>query len=188
MDYPWYTEIENSGEITQGDILKDCIIPLPDKDLYRSIIEDQDQVKSNVDLKTIDIIILSQSCDIKNDKIESIVMCPIWELQTLVNESQYYKSSNARESLRQGKEPAYHLINDYTSDKIVFNFSVVDFHRIYSLPKDYVKTIGENAGIRLRLLSPYREHLSQAFARYFMRVGLPTDIDKERIKQIKNNI
>ena len=24
--------------------------------------------------------------------------------------------------------------------------------------------------------SPYREHLAQAFARYFMRVGLPVDI------------
>jgi len=27
-----------------------------------------------------------------------------------------------------------------------------------------------------RRLPPYREHLSQAFARYFMRVGLPQDI------------
>src|SRR5262249_39772943 len=27
----------------------------------------------------------------------------------------------------------------------------------------------------LRLHSPYREHLAQAFARYFMRVGLPHD-------------
>jgi hypothetical protein len=29
---------------------------------------------------------------------------------------------------------------------------------------------------RLRLLPPYREHLSQSFARFFMRVGLPVDI------------
>jgi len=27
----------------------------------------------------------------------------------------------------------------------------------------------------LRMLSPYREHLAQGFARYFMRVGLPHD-------------
>jgi len=31
---------------------------------------------------------------------------------------------------------------------------------------------------RLRLRPPYREHLSQAFARFFMRVGLPTDIKR----------
>ena len=28
---------------------------------------------------------------------------------------------------------------------------------------------------------PYREHLAQAFARFFMRVGLPIDIPEERI-------
>jgi hypothetical protein len=33
-----------------------------------------------------------------------------------------------------------------------------------------------------RLLPPYREHLSQSFARYFMRVGLPVDIPREEIK------
>jgi hypothetical protein len=33
-----------------------------------------------------------------------------------------------------------------------------------------------------RLLPPYREHLSQSFARYFMRVGLPVDIPKDEIK------
>jgi hypothetical protein len=26
------------------------------------------------------------------------------------------------------------------------------------------------------LLPPYREHLSQAFARFFMRVGLPVEV------------
>lgn len=31
---------------------------------------------------------------------------------------------------------------------------------------------------RLRLLPPYREHLSQAFARYFMQVGLPVNVSK----------
>ena len=36
----------------------------------------------------------------------------------------------------------------------------------------YVKC---NDGL-VTLLPPYREHLSQAFARFFMRVGLPLDI------------
>ena len=30
--------------------------------------------------------------------------------------------------------------------------------------------------VRWRLMSPYLEHLSQAFARFFMRVGLPSSI------------
>lgn len=41
---------------------------------------------------------------------------------------------------------------------------------------DIIKGIAERNGKRLRLCPPYREHLSQAFARYFMRVGLPINI------------
>jgi len=33
-----------------------------------------------------------------------------------------------------------------------------------------------HTGKRLRLCPPYREHLAQAFARFFMRVGLPQDV------------
>jgi len=41
--------------------------------------------------------------------------------------------------------------------------------------KDICKELNE----RIRLLPPYREHLSQSFARYFMKVGLPQDIEIE---------
>ncbi len=53
---------------------------------------------------------------------------------------------------------------------------IVNFRRVYSLPLTFVRQVAARRGRRLRLLRPYREHLSQAFARYFMRVGLPQDI------------
>jgi hypothetical protein len=34
--------------------------------------------------------------------------------------------------------------------------------------------------LHLRLLPPYRKHLSQSFARFIMRVGLPIDIPSFR--------
>ena len=37
-------------------------------------------------------------------------------------------------------------------------------------------------GNRLRLCPPYREHLAQSFARFFMRVGLPIDIPEEKVR------
>jgi hypothetical protein len=54
---------------------------------------------------------------------------------------------------------------------------IVDFGRVFSLPMEYVQRHAENQGSRLRLRPPYREHLSQAFARFFMRVGLPQNIE-----------
>ena len=51
---------------------------------------------------------------------------------------------------------------------------LVDFRRTWSLPIGF---LGQRADRpHLRLITPYREHLSQAFARFFMRVGLPSDI------------
>jgi hypothetical protein len=52
---------------------------------------------------------------------------------------------------------------------------VVDFRNVFSLPFDFLKSYCAE-GERLRLLPPYREHLSQAFARFFMRVGLPVPV------------
>jgi hypothetical protein len=52
----------------------------------------------------------------------------------------------------------------------------VDFGHIVSLPLDYLADHAESLGNRWRLRSPFLEHFSQAFARFFMRVGLPSDI------------
>ncbi|MCP3684964.1 MAG: hypothetical protein GY861_20065 [bacterium] len=57
------------------------------------------------------------------------------------------------------------------------DFLVVDFRSIYSMPFDFITTFAnETDKDRVRILPPYKEHLSQAFARFFMRVGLPVDI------------
>jgi hypothetical protein len=78
------------------------------------------------------------------------------------------------DKIRKGDQPAYHLLN--ADPDFNFHFSVVDFHRIYSAPKSYLQALSRAQTPRVRLRPPYREHLSQAFARYFMRVGLPSDI------------
>jgi hypothetical protein len=52
---------------------------------------------------------------------------------------------------------------------------IVDFRKVYSLPVAFVRNRAAMAE-RLQLLPPYREQLSQSFARFFMYVGLPIDI------------
>ena len=43
------------------------------------------------------------------------------------------------------------------------------------LPKIFVEKVAAAQNPRLRLKAPYREHLSQAFARFYMRVALPRE-------------
>ena len=182
MKIDWYRELYNSAELTQGDIIFDCKIPIPNLSVYDAIQNNYEESLEPIEVKSANLIILSQACDIENGKIDSIVLCPVWKLSDLMETNDYYKKKDGRESLRQGKEPSYHLLNEYSSENRIFDYSVVDFHQIYTLPKLYLVEIAKKLKSRLRVLPPYREHLSQAFARYFMRVGLPSDISKEDIK------
>jgi len=184
MDFNWYDEISFSDELTQGDIIFDCNIPILNSDVYETIINEQGEVQEPIDVKSVNAVVLSQACDISNNKIDSIVLCPVFPLEKLMTSSDWFKSKDGRESLRQGKEPAFHLLNEYSSQTIKLPYSVVEFHRIYSLPKTYLKRMLIDIDYRLRILPPYREHLAQAYARYFMRVGLPIDIDRNKIKSL----
>ena len=77
---------------------------------------------------------------------------------------------------RKGQVPGFHVLNKCELEGFKRDHRVVDFHRVHSLPLDFVRKIADELGERIRLQPPYREHLSQAFARFFMRVGLPVDI------------
>ena len=56
--------------------------------------------------------------------------------------------------------------------------SLVNFEQVYSLPRGILEAAASKAKPRLRLLPPYREHVSLAFGRYFTRVGLFQDIPR----------
>ncbi|MBM4033230.1 MAG: hypothetical protein FJ291_15815 [Planctomycetes bacterium] len=56
------------------------------------------------------------------------------------------------------------------------DYMLVSLRRVYSLSVPLVRRFAASIPARVRLCPPYREHLAQAFARFFMRVGLPVDI------------
>ena len=196
MNFPWYEVIGKDDNITQGDIIQNCIIFEPKKEAYKAVTKGITQSAPFL-TKTMDVIVLSQACDIEYDKAELIIVSQIGPLAELIestNEKSLERNGRTlnnrekaaiKERLRQGTETAHHLLNEFYGKGISFPYHVVDFRRIYSLPRDYLKAAALDIQTRLRLLPPYREHLSQAFARYFMRVGLPIDIDKEKLKQFQ---
>ena len=51
-------EINNSSDITQGDIFSNCHIPLPDKELYKAIIQKEESLKSKLNFQIVDVLIL----------------------------------------------------------------------------------------------------------------------------------
>jgi hypothetical protein len=166
--YPWY-EIVEGDSLLQGDFINQCPIVLPP-----STIELGKKVIAEV--IEYDVIIISQSCDLEQKKLELVLVCPIWSLAEFENKNPSFKSGKMKESLRRGYLPGYHLLNKCEIDGFQTDYLVVDFRSVYSVPFDFIVGLAKRRGKRLRLLPPYREHLSQAFARFFMRVGLPVDI------------
>lgn len=176
MDYPWYELIENSSEITQGDIVKNCPVPI-----LADFTDDQTGKTIKAEIEYIDGIILTQACDIANDKVDNIILCSItskkeFEEQQIANGKSKKDIRKNIESIIKGQQNAFHLINNYKTDIFSEDYYIINFKDIFSIPIHLARNIAKRNGKRLRLCPPYREHLSQAFARYFMRVGLPINI------------
>jgi hypothetical protein len=172
--YDWY-QIVDGPDFTQGDVFDACPIPVPTPDrAFLEAAQAKEEPVARVNVLTTRLVVLTQACDIEQNKFDSIVLCPIFSLQEAAAQRTELASAGGRNKLREGKYFFLHLLNE--DPEIKLDFGVVDFRVIYTLPTDFLKAFAEQSGARPRLLPPYREHLSQAFARYFMRVGLPLDI------------
>lgn len=160
--YPWYGLI-HGPQLEQGDFFVGCPIFRPSTDgLIRR--------------ETGNVIVLSQSCDLAHDKLEIVQVCPYWPLELLAAEVEYLRSKRGRENLRHGNIPGYHLLNRCNLTGFETDFLICDFRSIFGVHLTTLKELAAQQSPRLRLLPPYREHLAQAFARFFMRVGLPIDV------------
>lgn len=169
MDFPWYESI-SGVELEQGHVVEGCPVFFPPEDL------------ENNEHQTVflwaqrDVIVLTQSCDLflNREKVAEVLLCPLWNRSEFTEG--FLATPKGMEEARRGNLPAFHVISACSLPSMEREVRVVDFRRVYSLPLGFVRKVAAMKQSRLRLLPPYREHLAQAFARFFMRVGLPIDI------------
>ena len=130
-----------------------------------------------------DLIVITQSCDLEHGGLSLVAMCPIWSIPAFeAAQAAHGRSRSAAASrdfwnnVRKGRSPTLHLLASPTNPADARSALVVDFRAIYSLPFLYLTHHAAQVGDRWRLRSPFLEHFSQAFARSFMRVGLPSSV------------
>lgn len=174
QSYPWYAVVAGK-ELEQGDLLAGCPVFEIPPDAVRT-----DAVDFPISRRRQNVVVLTQSCDLamRSDgrcNVDEAILCPVFFRHELQEHRVYGKASGWEEA-RKGRHPGYHLLNRCDLDGHEFDFALVDLRRVYSLSVEALRTYADSCGERVRLLPPYREHLSQAFARFFMRVGLPIDI------------
>jgi hypothetical protein len=129
---------------------------------------------------TYNVVVVSHSCDLEQGKLENIIVCPHFSLAEMEESAPHLKQKGMKDKLRRGTEPSYHMLAACDLEGKRREIRVVDFRNIFSLPLASAQEVARTNGQRLRLRSPYLEHFSQAFARLFMRVALPTEIPPQR--------
>lgn len=166
---PFWIPCQGDG-LEQGDYLPDCWIPLVGEQFA------SDDSEAEVRLEQRDLIIVTQSCDLANEKNQLAALCPIHPIRVWEEVNPDFARKGVWESVRKGKQEGLHMLAGTETPDDNSQALVVDFRQIYSLPVAYLKRGANTLPRRWRLQSPFREHFSQAFARFFMRVGLPASI------------
>ena len=195
-NYDWYEEVPNNIPLTQGDILLNFPVPI-----IKSI---EDYPFFTVSGAEYDVVVMTQACDLENGKVENISFCVLHSVEEIVKKiviaqtgdpsldfnnltgKQKSLPGKILDELKKGQHINYHLLNKHMSDNIEMNHKVAFLKKTYGMPvksANDLLTFNEDNKYttRLRLLPPYREHLSQSYANTYGRIGLPIDINVKEI-------
>lgn len=159
----WY-QVVNGDALEQGDILTGIITP-------RAVIDTSGQGLIRVGVGS--YVVLSQTCDLENDKVQEVLLANVISYQQLAHEvGDIARSTKFREALIQGSDIAYFLLHEFLGPPTL-EWSVVNFHQLRLADTIYCRRQAASLGPRLRMVPPYKENLAQCFGRYMMRVALP---------------
>ncbi len=179
---------DKNNRINQGDIFKNI-----------THIENWEESGNELKISRVHypyIVILSQDCDLEVDALVrsktiddkalvSVLAAPLYNFDRLLSgDHLQYLGIKAREIPRESKKgkptteyknlidneiPRYHVI-EFPEAQLAK--SVVDFKHYFSISIEYLQKVkDENFEYPLDFL--YRENLSQRFANYLSRIGLP---------------
>lgn len=161
------------ASLEQGDLLLD--IPI-----FSTRVAANGDVQ--VEIELVDVVIITQTCDLDNDKVDHVLVAGAQPWPSFAN-GQYavgntaVKSGSFHTNLIRGNIPALTLLATADNTTPAIDWTIVDFRDLAVIQRSDVDDYVRGTPNRLRLRSPYKEHFAQAFARYFMRVGLPLDAD-----------
>lgn len=158
------------ADLFQGDYLPDCLVPtLPE--FFGPSTKSADLV-----IHSVDLVVLTQSCDLANSKNGLVTLCGIYPLKAFEEVNPSFAKKGIWEEVRKGRREGLHLLASPTEPEVSREALVVNFRDLFSLPNGYLRSHAEKMDQRWRLQSPFLEHFSQSFARFFMRVGLPSAV------------
>ena len=123
------------------------------------------------------IVVLTQTCDLPKPKQRTLIAASVQGYDALVatGEFDYLKDSKYKEALARGSAVADFLLPPTPGTGLPW--SIVHFRDLFVVPKQSVVDAATTHA-PIRLASPYKEYLSQAFAGFLMRVAWPSTLNE----------
>jgi hypothetical protein len=120
---------------------------------------------------TIRVVVLTQACDLAQDKTTRVVVAPVHEAAELVAKN-ILKAGFVRDQVRRGQVFGWYFL---PAAPAPFNLaeSIVDLRELHTIERrtlKYLVAAGKRVG---RIRTPWREHLAQHFGATYTRIALP---------------
>ena len=117
------------------------------------------------------VIILTQACDLANEKTARAIVAVIHDAGDLVRTGRV-KEKFIRDNVRKGQVYGWYFLPAHESCP-EFSESLVDLRDLHTVPRTLFEGLRDQGKHVCRLVTPYREHLAQHFSVTYSRIGLP---------------
>lgn len=176
----WYESFKKSdAPLSQGELIYDCPVFYPEPNALKR------KIGVKIRRKRVSGIIVTQSCDLKQSKVDTVLLCPFSTLERFHEKTglAWKKVKEEAANINKGKKPRYFLLDRYSNADGTEqeDYKIVDFQNVFTVPVEVALEVVNRRANRLRLLSPYKEKLAYAYANYFSRIGLPEDINEKEL-------
>lgn len=156
--------------IDQGDIIEGC----PILSIIRFDPDKPGEIETKHALQR--IIVLTQTCDLANQKATRINVALVFDAQKVVHD-QLLKASDIRGPLRSGRIFGWYFLPKSAESGLPE--MIVDFRQLHTVRLDLLTALCQHGQRKVRVQPLYREHLAKQFADTYSRIGLPQPYETE---------
>jgi hypothetical protein len=150
--------------LDQGDILRGCPLVLVEN-------YDPDQPgRLPVIGAPARVIVLTQACDLANQKANSVVVAAVLDAQALVVQG-LLKPADIKGPIRAGRVFGWYFLP--RSTELGLPEMIVDLRQLHTVRTDLLLHLCQRGQRQARIQPLYREHLSKHLADTYSRIGLP---------------
>jgi len=159
-----YTAPTVDVPIDQGELIDGC----PVMELKNYIVDQPATLVADYEFHR--VILLTQTCDLANDKTSVVTVAEVQTAQTFIDIG-VLKPADIKGPLRSGRIWGLYFLP--ADAGLGLPEMIVDFRRLHTVKLDVLRMLCK-AGKRPGRVQPlYHEHLAKHFADTFSRIGLP---------------